>query len=102
MTRLEKQRKVREERKINGLCVRCGSPRDRDGIYCIRCNDAYNRYRMENRNFFRDHNLCTICGKEYVPGEERICHACRIRLNSSKKAIDGRAEGKIQRKAKSQ
>lgn len=101
--RAEHRKKLYNERKENGLCIRCGKPATH-GKYCYKHyiqmrKDSLRRsqkatlarherglitdYRKENR-------LCYYCGK---PIEEdnptRACNACRQRQSeASKKAIE--------------
>lgn len=73
--------------KENGECPRCGKPLDRDGYYCLKCLEKVRMYRRENRNFYRENNICTNCGKVKVPKGERICPECRANRENKRKPL---------------
>lgn len=77
--KISPQRKQYEYRKSNGLCPRCGKPLDREGFYCTECLKIRNQYNRENRDFFRQHNLCPVCGKVALFGNEKSCPECRAK-----------------------
>ena len=68
-----------KKRKENGLCIRCGKPLDRKGIYCSDCLKARRKYLNETREFYRKNHLCYICGKNQVFGNEKSCPECRAK-----------------------
>ena len=86
MTQKEINKRHYYNRKNNGLCPRCGKPLDREGHYCSECLEKVRKYRIENRKFFVENNICTVCGKEKVPNGERICPECRAK-NAERKHI---------------
>ena len=79
LTQKEISRRHYEKKIQNGLCGRCGGPKDREGFYCSECLKEQSKYKKETRDFFRRHNLCTICGKVAVFGNERTCPECRAK-----------------------
>ena len=76
-----------KRRKENGLCPRCGKPLDREGYYCSECLEKVRVYHRENREFYRKNHLCTECGKNSVPEEERICPECRAKRQKIRKPL---------------
>lgn len=84
MTQKERSAKLYYNRKNNGLCPRCGKPLDREGHYCSECLEKVKEYQRENRKFYREHHLCTECGKVNVPYSERICPECRAKIRNRK------------------
>ena len=79
LTQKEISRRHYEKKIRNNLCGRCGGPKDREGFYCSDCLKEQSKYKKETRDFFRRHNLCTICGKVAVFGNERTCPECRAK-----------------------
>lgn len=77
--------KMRHERIKKGLCPRCGKKMDRQGYYCIECNDKQNEYSRQMRQFCREHHRCTECRKNTVYGNDRICYECRAKKINYKK-----------------
>ena len=75
-----------KRRKENSLCPRCGKPLDREGYYCSECLEKVRVYHRENREFYRKNHLCTECGKNSVPEEERICPECRAKRANLRKS----------------
>ena len=68
-----------KKRKENGLCPRCGKPLDREGHYCSKCVKYVSEYVRKNREFYRKNNLCPICGKNELFGDEKSCPECRAK-----------------------
>ena len=77
MERSEYLKKRKEKRKSEGLCVGCGEPIDRDGIYCTKCREKINKYKREHRQWYLSHKICPRCGKNDLMGDETICPECR-------------------------
>ena len=69
------------------MCPRCGKPLDREGYYCSECLEKVRVYHRENREFYRKNHLCTECGKNSVPEEERICPECRAKRQKIRKPL---------------
>lgn len=84
MTQKERSAKSYRSRKDNGLCPRCGKPLDREGHYCSECLEKVREYQRKNREFYREHHLCTECGKVNVLYSERICPECRAKIRNRK------------------
>lgn len=74
MTRCEKFYK---NRKLNGLCPRCGKKLDRNGHYCRECLEKVNKYNRDTRKFLISIGICPICRKEKLFGDEKSCIICR-------------------------
>ena len=71
-----------QERKAQGLCVRCGKTQAMDGLtYCAECADYY----REARAFYHNLGYCTVCHKERIYGSERICFSCREKAAEKRK-----------------
>lgn len=71
----------------NGLCPRCGKKLDREGFYCSECLEKVREYHRENRKFYREHGLCTTCGKVKVFGSEKQCPECRAKKEQWRKPL---------------
>ena len=75
----ERKRIVREKRKSQGLCYRCGK-RKADGL-CEICKAKAKRYRDKTRcNIERSerssYGLCYICGKNELYDGHKVCKSC--------------------------
>lgn len=93
----EQAKVKRDERRVAGLCTRCGGQRDSDAMMCADCRSEHRQRQAENRKRHggnspqskrrrterdderRNAGLCR-CGRE--PTEER--RMCRKCLNQSK------------------
>lgn len=84
MTQKERSAQSYYNRKNNRLCPRCGKPLDREGHYCSECLEKVREYQRKNREFYREHHLCTECGKVNVLYSERICPECRAKIRNRK------------------
>lgn len=42
-------------------------------------------YQKENRDFYRENHLCTICGKNAVYGDDKTCFDCRAKKEQRRK-----------------
>lgn len=80
--RAERKKQKDAERKEKGLCIQCGKPLDRDGVYCRRCVFRINRKRVLKRidsgiNWPRgDNGYCYTCNKRpHLPGKS-VCQIC--------------------------
>lgn len=87
MTQKERSARAYRKRKDNGLCPRCGKPLDREGHYCSECLEKVRKYHNESRKFYIENHLCTECGKNRVPDEERICPECRAKRQKNRKPL---------------
>ena len=79
MTETEYARFYYINRKINGLCPRCGKELDREGHYCSTCLQKNNDYQNETRAFLKSIGICPICRKEQLYGDERRCLECKAK-----------------------
>jgi predicted amidophosphoribosyltransferase len=72
---------LRHGRKEKGLCVQCGAKLDREGIYCIRCNDMNNITKSFIMQELHENNKCTDCGKP-LDREGWFCLKCVRKSNA--------------------
>ena len=54
--------KLRNNRKENNLCVSCGVTNDREGYYCVNCNDKYNTWKRAHKMKYHQEGRCVTCG----------------------------------------
>lgn len=79
---LEAQKKVREKRAANGLCVRCGRIAPPGRRTCALCISHTNQNLQDRRiaegmNWPRGSNgICWTCNKEPVMEGKKICQSC--------------------------
>lgn len=66
---------IHDIRKYEGLCVYCAKPMDREGKFCIECNDRWNEWSAERKHNLNAEGKCAKCSK---PLERKgwICIAC--------------------------
>lgn len=83
MKRSEYIKQWKENRKSQGLCVGCGKPIDRDGTYCAECRKKINTKTRETRKWYLEHNICPICRKNDLLGDETICPECRAQSTNN-------------------
>jgi len=58
-------RKMREERKLKGLCITCGAEKVGPGeLNCRSCRDKRNEHERSLRQFRKEKGLCSKCGKK--------------------------------------
>lgn len=77
---------LRTKRKLNNVCVACGGKLDREGAYCIACNDKYNKWKHARR-------IKHIRDIHYVSYEKRTTwDFCKLLdtkyLNSAKRTFE--------------
>lgn len=89
LTRKEIDKRYYERCKEKGVCSVCGKKLDRKGVYCIACRKKDNERKREDREYYRQNHICTVCGKERVYGEDKICFECRTK---NVERIEGRTE----------
>lgn len=65
-----------ENRKRNGLCVKCGQPADSNKVLCEKCAEKRAIYQKETREFRIKMGFCPVCGRNKLFGEERMCPEC--------------------------
>ncbi len=87
MTQKERNAKHYRNRKDNGLCPRCGKMLYREGHYCSECLEKNNEYHKQNRIFYKQHHICTNCGKEIVFGNDKTCPECRAKRYIGRKSL---------------
>ncbi len=75
----ESMKRLREERKKNGLCVECGKPQCEKST--VRCLEHYikhkRRYQRKKipRSEWTSFGLCYKCGEKAIDGE-KLCEKC--------------------------
>ena len=75
----EKNRRKYRQRKQAGLCTRCGAPAKAGQSRCPICAKADNATTKENRQFYKEHGICTVChSRPSIPGLTR-CVDCTLR-----------------------
>ena len=76
---LQKRRNWWHERLDQGLCPKCGKPRQEDYTSCKVCRDRDAARADKLRKSRRAALLCILCGKESVSPPYTICEPCRIK-----------------------
>lgn len=81
-------------KKANKLCRRCNEPLDRDGVYCISCNNEANKKRKSKVNEIHNKGLCVDC-KNPLDRKGWFCIACnnKLKLMQKNKIIKRKSEG---------
>lgn len=100
-TAMTPQRRLYEFRLANGLCPRCGKPKDRKGFYCTECKDITNTDKRLNKEFRRSIRICPDCGKERLFENEKRCPECKAK-NAAYKAKQYWANPEKKRKQQSE
>lgn len=77
----EAHQRLLNRRKMNGLCIDCNNPLDRDGVRCVSCNDNHNNYNAETRKFYQSMGICPRCRKNNLYGNEKVCIECSYKLS---------------------
>lgn len=83
----QRNRNAYAERKANGLCVKCGKPKEPGNtrVRCLRCTRKQSRaehIKLENeaplvRNYPRgDNGICYICNRNPIAPGKRCCDGC--------------------------
>lgn len=80
----EYQRRVKNERKEQGLCVRCGEvlPKNSMFLSCVTCRERERKYkrkydRMKGANYPRGGNgFCWTCNKKPAMEGKKLCEDC--------------------------
>lgn len=75
--RNQRDRELREYRKKNHICIRCGKNPTTDKSMCDSCREKIATYRNETREFNKKHNICTMCRHEIVYDGFSTCEMCR-------------------------
>ncbi|MBR2408950.1 MAG: hypothetical protein IKB07_08340 [Lachnospiraceae bacterium] len=64
------------ERKKNGLCVKCGKENDTSGVRCSECKEKGNKNSRRGYSYYISIGICPRCRKEKLYGDERACLLC--------------------------
>lgn len=88
----ERDRKNREYRKENGLCVNCGARPQQHGLICNKCHSTILRRQARKPGIPRYERvslgLCYICGKNELVKGKKLCASCyEKRLESISKIM---------------
>ena len=85
-----------QRRKDNNLCLLCGNPLDRKGVYCIKCNNEFNEEHRKQKQAYIDCGICYRCRKNPIMGSEKTCPECRAKYRewSSKRPEDKKQRDK--------
>ena len=76
MTKSERDKKRREERKEKGLCVKCGKENDNLPVtYCKSCAAKNMEQRKARKAYYERNNRCNICGGEKMINS-KMCYRC--------------------------
>lgn len=105
----ERSKKIYEERKENGICVKCGKRKAIKGLtFCIECRAKSKRVKDKrwnndiNRSERPSYGMCYVCGKK-ITSNEKLCDICLERCrkqmtilnkNPTKKMIEQRTRWK--------
>lgn len=93
MNKRQKERVA--QRKINGLCIRCGKNSPKKGFSCEICNKKRRNKRKENN----DSGLCSYCGKDKPVIGTKGCERCNeIYSNARKRYLSDPTKKKKARK----
>lgn len=74
--------------KEKGLCIRCGKPRNREGVYCALCLEKERERHKKDKEFFVDMGICYMCRKTKLFGDEKICPECLAKNYEQQQKID--------------
>lgn len=77
-------KELRKSRKENNLCISCGGVKDREGAYCIKCNDRYNKLKYGYTLKNVENGKCATCSKP-LDREGWFCKSCANKLNTRAK-----------------
>ncbi|WP_075824197.1 hypothetical protein [Clostridium perfringens] len=78
--------KKRNERKIEGICIRCGKNKvDQGKLHCTKCLRKTKIYSLKKRkavpvrNVWRINNCCWFCGEKELVEGKKVCKRCYSR-----------------------
>lgn len=72
-------RKYRNERKRNGLCIKCAKPVERnDHVHCDNCLVIEKERSRDRRRLLKNDGLCS-CGRKRDDVTKALCNVCRTR-----------------------
>lgn len=91
---INKKRKIYEERKNNGICVRCGKRKVNGFAQCDYCRASQRRAWDRDRKKPRGGDgICYSCNKEKAIEGKKLCERCyNDRLKNCEKARKARCE----------
>lgn len=97
----ERRKKLRQERKVKGLCPGCGKAVKDNYSYCDRCRNKHNANRNSKRvrrpgEHFRERmeaGICMYCGGEIVQGY-KLCKSCLEKYRNIHKQSNPKASSR--------
>jgi predicted amidophosphoribosyltransferase len=72
---------LKDLRRKLDLCIACGIELDRNGIYCITCNNIYNGLKHDYTLQLYQNGLCTNCTQP-MDRKGWMCKTCCKKLNN--------------------
>lgn len=90
------QTAIRDRRKAQGLCYKCGNPLPEGaerGKMCPRCQKKYSEWRRRFRLERIMSGICVFCGKPARPDRE-TCAECGARRNAESKEYQRRLKAR--------
>lgn len=77
-------KEVYKERKLKGLCVRCGKVKEKEkGVFCNECHQKDYEYKKRRKEYLINRGKCTKCGKEKI----YRCNLCLVCWGSQNESI---------------
>lgn len=74
---------VYKERKLKGLCVRCGKVKEKENsVFCNDCHEKDKEYKKLRRDYLFNRGKCIKCGKEEIH-KRKLCLICWGKDNES-------------------
>ena len=87
------------DRKENGLCVKCGKQNDTSGVLCSECKDCGNKIQRKSYKYYIGIGICPRCHKEKLYGDEKACLLCSAERYSRQLNRDKERANEIRRKS---
>lgn len=76
-------KKVREQRKLNGLCPLDGNPAKKDCVLCQKCTDRLRTNNSKRRQLLLEQHVCLRCGRGNLT-RIQMCQDCYLKLMAGK------------------
>lgn len=96
----ERNKEVYNERKKQGVCPRCGNPKEEDGYsWCKDCRAKRTKWNKRKgkknvRSEWSSQGYCVTCGNPETLPNKKLCADCyRAILAGNKKMLENRPEG---------
>jgi len=82
-----KAKEKHDYRKANGLCVKCGKPKDdSDRLQCESCRKEQSEYLKMRRKYFLNNKICPICRTTRLADGEKVCTDCSQKLKDRRES----------------